>query len=583
MATADALGLLRSAAPPLLYGVRVAVAVGISLAIAFALQLENPSWAGTTAALVCQPVLGSSLRKGLFRSLGTLVGALATVTLFALFPQDRVGFALGLAAWCAICGFVGSRLTFFAAYAALLAGYTAAILAGDLVNSPDQAFDVTLARVVEILLGIAVATFVLAMTQVRNSHMHLAAALRGIAAHSVAGLLSVLAPASIATPSEQDAPGEDHEHALLSRLLALDAVIDQVSGEAGHWRFSLGAVRAGQDGLFVCIAEAGRLRQDGRAGLDAAWRLLPSGLREGSADLLMLQTAVDMLSAGPNPERSATVRVADALSGAATALKVAAWLENPRLATPASATACLAPADPLPALVNAARVYAAVMAAMLVWMATRWPDGPHAVTFAAILTLLMSPQHEGGVTAATRFVLGTMLTACLAAVASFAVLPVAPQAMWGLAAALALFLVPLAALSTIPRLTPVFGPAMMNFVPLTSPANEMTYDTVAFYNSALAILAGCLAAAMALRIVAPVPAPMRARRIVATARDEREAVASGAWRPTEEQWADRMRTRAAGLPASAAAAAAEVLHCYSQGADAIRMRTPAVAGGARWS
>lgn len=128
--------------PPVLYGIRTAAAVCIALGLAFALELDQAYWAGTTAALVCQPVLGSALRKAVFRTFGTLAGAGAAMLLFACFQQDRVGFTLGFAGWCAMCGFVGSQLTLFAAYGAMLAGYTAAIIAGDVVSNPDQTFDV---------------------------------------------------------------------------------------------------------------------------------------------------------------------------------------------------------------------------------------------------------------------------------------------------------------------------------------------------------------------------------------------------------------------------------------------------------
>jgi uncharacterized membrane protein YccC len=54
----------RAAGPPLLFGLRLWVSVCLALYIAFWLELDNAYWAGTTAALVCQPHLGASLRKG---------------------------------------------------------------------------------------------------------------------------------------------------------------------------------------------------------------------------------------------------------------------------------------------------------------------------------------------------------------------------------------------------------------------------------------------------------------------------------------------------------------------------------------
>src|SRR5271167_3045144 len=113
---------LRAALPALLYGVRLWAAVCLALYIAFWLQLDNPSWAGTSAAIVCQPSLGASLRKGWFRMIGTAVGAVAIAMLTACFPQHRIGFLLGLALWGAACGLVATLLRNFAAYAAALAG-----------------------------------------------------------------------------------------------------------------------------------------------------------------------------------------------------------------------------------------------------------------------------------------------------------------------------------------------------------------------------------------------------------------------------------------------------------------------------
>src|SRR6202051_2883224 len=86
---------LTAAGAPLLFGIRLWASVCLALFVAFSLDLDNPFWAGTSAAIVCQPQLGASLRKGWFRMIGTLVGAIVAVLLAACFPQDRIVF-LGL-------------------------------------------------------------------------------------------------------------------------------------------------------------------------------------------------------------------------------------------------------------------------------------------------------------------------------------------------------------------------------------------------------------------------------------------------------------------------------------------------------
>src|SRR6516225_3936009 len=46
---------LSAAGEPLLFGIRLWASVCLALYVAFWLQLDHPFWAGTSAAIVCQP------------------------------------------------------------------------------------------------------------------------------------------------------------------------------------------------------------------------------------------------------------------------------------------------------------------------------------------------------------------------------------------------------------------------------------------------------------------------------------------------------------------------------------------------
>ena len=533
----------------LLHGLRTGAAVSIALGLAFWLELDNAYWAGTTAAIVCQPVLGSSLRKALFRTYGTFVGATAAVLLWAIFPQDRVGFCLGLASWCAVCGFLGHRLTFFAAYGAQLAGYTAVIIAGDVIGHPDLAFLTVLARVSEIELGIAVATIILSTTQPNRSRERLAAALDALACDALGSLRGL--------------PIDTNQ--LLLRLVDLDSLIDHATGEAVHWRLNLQPIRTARNGLFGCIAAAELLRSARQTG--SWWALLPQAVTVTSC-----RTAENILLAmsGPEPRMAA-----GGAAGVATALETAAWLRHPSGALRISGSDCPAPADPLPALITAGRVYLSIAAASVMWMATAWPNGPGAITWTVIPILLMSPLHERAFHAAAWFAAGTALTAVLACALKFTLLP-AFSGFWGLSAALGLVLVPLAALSVNNRLTSFIGPATVNLIPFVAPANQMIYDTTDFYNSALSILAGCTIAAVALRVIGPLPAHIRTRRVLAAALADCDALAAGVWDLTAAQWTDRMRTRTSSLsPAAGPAAIYQALFLFGRGIRAIHQRDTA--------
>jgi uncharacterized membrane protein YccC len=64
---------LKAADPPLPFALRLWASVSLALYVEFWLELDERFWAGTSAAIVCQPPLGASLRKGWFRMIGTLV------------------------------------------------------------------------------------------------------------------------------------------------------------------------------------------------------------------------------------------------------------------------------------------------------------------------------------------------------------------------------------------------------------------------------------------------------------------------------------------------------------------------------
>jgi hypothetical protein len=153
---------------PLLFGLRLWASVCLALYVAFWLELDNAQWAGISAAFVCQPHLGASLRKGWFRLIGTVAGAVAIVAMTACFPQDRAAFLVSLALWGAACALVATLLRNYAAYAAALAGYTAVIIASDQLGATGglngQAFMLAVDRASEICIGIVCAGIVLAGT-----------------------------------------------------------------------------------------------------------------------------------------------------------------------------------------------------------------------------------------------------------------------------------------------------------------------------------------------------------------------------------------------------------------------------------
>jgi len=190
---------LQTAAPALLFGLRLWASVCLALYVAFWLELDTPSWAGRTAAIVCQPHLGASLRKGWYRLIGTVVGAIAIVVMTGCFPQDRATFLLVVALWGAGCALLANLLRNFASYSAALAGYTVAIIASDQLGAVGglngQAFMLAVNRASEICIGIVCAGIVLAGTDFGGARRQVAGLFAQLSAEIACRFTGTLADA----------------------------------------------------------------------------------------------------------------------------------------------------------------------------------------------------------------------------------------------------------------------------------------------------------------------------------------------------------------------------------------------------
>src|ERR1700688_1676863 len=244
---------LRSAAPSLLFGLRLWAAVCLALYIAFWLDLDSPSWAGTTAAIVCQPSLGASLRKGWFRMIGTPTGGVAIVVLTACFAQDRTVFLISLALWGAACAFASTLLQNYAAYAAALSGYTAVIIASDQLGATGglngEAFTLAISRVTEIGIGIVAAGIVLAGTDLGDAPRRLATLFASLATGIMAKFTGTLQAAGSDQPDTQPIRRD-----FIRRVIALDPIIDQAIGESSQIRYHSPGLQKAEDGLFAALS-----------------------------------------------------------------------------------------------------------------------------------------------------------------------------------------------------------------------------------------------------------------------------------------------------------------------------------------
>jgi uncharacterized membrane protein YccC len=593
---------LRSAAPALLFGLRLWVAVCLALYVAFWLELDNAFWAGTSAAIVCQPSLGASLRKGWFRLVGTIVGAVAIVVLTAIFPQDRLGFFISLALWGAACAFVATLLRNFATYSAALAGYTAAIIASDELGAVGgtngQVFTLAVTRGSEICIGIVCAGVVLAATDFGGAPRRLATLLASVAAEIMGRCTAAL------SLTGSDLP--DIRRDLVRRVVALDPVIDEALGESSRLRYHSPVFQMGVDGLFAALSgwraigtHLALLPHDqARTEADAVLQRFPKVLQtaplEGEpprwiADPIRLHRAcgeaVQALRALPTLAPSLRLLAdqgAEVLAGISQALIALGLLvEDPARPPLRRGGVRVRVPDFRPALINAARAFVTICAVALVWITTAWPSGAEAVAFAAIFVILLAPRADQAYATAMNFMVGIVLVTALAALVNFAVLP----GLAGFAAfsiVLGLVLVPAGALLILTWPTAMFIALASLFVPLLAPSNQMSYDPQQFYNSSSAIVAGVGVAVLSFRLLPPLSPALQSRRLLAlTLRDLRRLTIAPV-PPTANHWEGLIYSRLSALPAQAEPLQrSRLLTALSVGTEIIRLRRVAPLFGLR--
>jgi len=587
---------LSGAAPAVLFGLRLWASVCLAMFVAFWLQLDDPFWAGTSAAIVCQPQLGASLRKGWFRIVGTVVGAIMIVLLTACFPQDRIAYLGLLALWSSICVFLATILPNFASYAAALAGYTAVIIGVGTLGatggtSPDV-FMLAITRATEICIGIVSAGIVLAGTDLGGAQRRLAGSVADLAAEITAQFRRVL---DFAGPQLPDTQAERRD--LVRRVVALDPMIDQAVGESSHIRYHARTLQTTSHGLFWAL--------DGWRGVATHLDRLPGDLQRQQAAIILHSLPSELRSApdSGSPSRwmadplalrriyDEGVRTLIAMPADTPSLRLLAdetarmlagmlhvldglalLVDAPEQPPPISRSLRLSVPDWLPALVNAVRAFVMISAAALFWVVTAWPSGALAMEFVAIVLVLISPLGDQAYVAAIGGVVATVGDTILGAIVKFAVLP-AFETFAAFCGAIGLILLP-GGIATVQSRQPAFFALLaFNFVALLAPTNLMSYDTSQFYNTALGILAGAAGGALGFGLLPPLPPALRMRRLLSLTLSDLRRLATAPRPAKSEDWDGRMIGRLAAVPDQAEPLQrARLLAALSVGTEIIHLR-----------
>src|SRR5882672_10260538 len=142
------------------YALRIWLAAVVRFTSRFWLQLGGASSAAVTVAILAQPTRGAALAKAANRIAATLIGATMSVVIAGLFPGERIGMLGAFVCWICICVFVASYLRGYQAYAAVLSGYTVAIIALVNIDTPQNVFTTMTDRMAAIAIGILCVTLI---------------------------------------------------------------------------------------------------------------------------------------------------------------------------------------------------------------------------------------------------------------------------------------------------------------------------------------------------------------------------------------------------------------------------------------
>jgi hypothetical protein len=160
---------------------KVALAMVIAYGIALGMDWDKPFWAALSVAFCSLATAGDSLNRGIERVGGTLLACIVTLTLIALFPQDRWPFLLSMSAFIALCTYLmsdGSRFFYFWFVAGFSVPLLSLLSGGTGLNS----FETVILRTQETALGVIVYSLVAVLLWPRSGSDGLKAAVRTVCA-----------------------------------------------------------------------------------------------------------------------------------------------------------------------------------------------------------------------------------------------------------------------------------------------------------------------------------------------------------------------------------------------------------------
>ena len=459
-----------------LFAFRIWAATMLALAAAFWLQIDGAASAATCVAILAMQTRGQAYQKALYRFIGTVVGAAAAVAITGLFSQTRDLFVVAFAAWVALSVFVAGLLDGNRAYGAQLSGYTVAIIAVQLIDSPQQVFLTSLNRGAAITVGIVAIALVndlLAAPDVREGLARRLEALR------------VRVRAAAASRRDDDAAGRDATAArLLADLAALHPDITALPAES---------IGGGARGAAARRAAFGLVRE-----------------------IFAFRAEADTVADRPDPavgeaDDAVAAALADLATGGGGDRRVALPIFRSRRAAARSAL----------------RTFLVLAASGVLFASSGWPSTSLAFALVAVtMALSASAPNPRGFALGAAF--GMPLAVAAVGVTEFLVLDgVAEFPLLAIAMAPTIVAACLLIGTGKPPLAPIGFLLLVFFAVFMAPANPQSYNPQTYLLTATLALASVVVLFVGLTTVLPVDDGRRRRWLLDSARADLMAVLRG--------------------------------------------------------
>lgn len=538
----------------------------LAVYVSMRIGLPRPFWAMMTAYIVSAPFAGPTRSKGVYRLAGTFLGACAALVLVPNLVNSPELLSLAVGLWVAGCLYISLLDRTPRSYLFMLAGYTCALIAFPTVDKPEMMFDVALARMEEIVLGLACATLVHSIVFPQSFAPVLLARLDHALRDGQNWIRDALSLHGAASAQER--------RKLAADITELRTMSTHLPFDTSHLRWTSNAIHALQDRLSAMMPLLSAIEDRIKAlhaldanGASTRWRALLddisawTGSRRGQAQPgleQVLRGRIDTLTPRIDSNSSwqdlvevnlaARLRSLVDICVATQALRVhiGAGVHGrlPEAARDTGAAGAKAlHLDRGMALMSAFAALIGTLVCCAFWILTSWPSGSAAPMMAAVMSSFFSTQDDP-VPFIKSFLKYTLWSVPVSALYVLALLPAvhnfetfafvcAPIFLW------------VGLLMARPATFGIAMPFLFGLCGTLALLETHHVDLVTFTNGTLSQLAGIWAAALTTQVLRTVGAGFTARRLLKAGWDELARIGSGERVASVNEFSARMVDRIA--------------------------------------